>query len=107
MRLFVSLYQLNYFPGIRESACFLFGKNELAAVLNLKDSPIRLNQFGINAQFLLQFLRQTGGSGFVISHSAVRDFADIHVLLTSFESMPSVNMPHDDGPHNYIRTLST
>ena len=78
--LFVSLDYFHHFPGIGKSAQILFGKNEIAAVLNLEDSPSRFDQLGINTQFFLQFLRQTDGPGFVVSHPAVRDFAAIHVL---------------------------
>jgi hypothetical protein len=81
VRLLLSLHQLQYFAGSRESAQVFLGKDELAAMFNLEDSPARLDQLGFNTQFFLQFLRQTGGFGSVISTTAVRDFAALHVFL--------------------------
>jgi hypothetical protein len=50
-------------------------------MLNLEDSATRLDQIGLNTEFSLQFLRQTGGFWSIISTTAVRDLADLHVFL--------------------------
>jgi hypothetical protein len=81
VRLFLTLDQLQHFTGSRKSAQILLGKDELAAMFNLEDSPARLDQVGFDTQFFLQFLRQTGGFGSIISTTAVRDFAGLHFLL--------------------------
>jgi hypothetical protein len=50
-------------------------------MLNLEDSPARLDQIGLDTEFSLQFFRQTGGFGSIISTTAVRDLAGPHVFL--------------------------
>ncbi len=85
-------------PRVRKTAQILFGKNELTAVLNLEDSTAGLDQLGLDAEFFLQFLRQTGGPGFVVSHAAVRDLAGLHVFPNILANDSRSTGPHKEGP---------
>jgi hypothetical protein len=89
--LFLCPYQFQHFAGSWKSAQILLGKNELAAMLNLEDSPARLDQIGLDTEFSLQFLRQTGGFGSIISTTAVCNLADLHVFSTSSALMSSLD----------------
>ena len=50
------------------------GKDEVAVEFNLEDAPSGFNEFGFRIEFFFQVVRQTGGAGLVVSHSAIGDF---------------------------------
>jgi hypothetical protein len=73
--LFFGFYEFDHFPLVGKAAHVLLGENQLPAILNLENSSTRLHQFRLNAEFRLQFLRQTGGFGPVVSRSAKGNLA--------------------------------
>lgn len=60
-----------------------FGKHENSIAVDFKDPARFFDQFGIHTQFGFKLYRQTGGSGVVVSHSAIFDF-DLHSLLPTW-----------------------
>ena len=60
-----------------ESTLFVLGENEVAIDGDVKDAAAAFNEFGGDAEFLFDRIRQTGGFGMVVSLHAVLD-ADGH-----------------------------
>jgi hypothetical protein len=73
----LGLQQLDHFTGLREAAELHFGEDQFLVIVDFEDATRFLDQFGIDTQFRLQFFRQTGGFGIVVSHPAIFDF-DLH-----------------------------
>jgi hypothetical protein len=70
--------------GRGKAAHLLFGEDQLAVELDVEDAPGTLDQLGSDAEAPFQLVRQTGGTGSVVSNSAVLDgdaFGHTHVLL--------------------------
>jgi hypothetical protein len=68
----------------REAACLLLGEDEVAVHLDVEDAAPALEQVRPDAEPLFQLVRQTGGTGLVISSYAVLDgdtFGHRHVSL--------------------------
>lgn len=82
--------QIHHLTGIGKPSRLPLRKNQIVAVFNLEHAASRSNQFRVNPQLLIEFLRQTDGSGLIVSLAAVRDFADIHVVSPSRESASRV-----------------
>jgi hypothetical protein len=59
--------------GSRKPAGLFLGKDQLAVGDDLEDPSRPLHQLGLEAEPLLQLVRQTGGAGQVISGRAVSD----------------------------------
>jgi hypothetical protein len=59
---------------------FVLAENELAIGDDIEDSAVAGDQLGFHAQLSLDFSRQTGGFGFVISLGAIRD-VNLHARL--------------------------
>lgn len=57
----------------------LLGEQRLAVEADLEDPVLALDQLRIEAETLLQFGRQTGGSGLVVSNDAVFDVDSGHI----------------------------
>ena len=64
-------------PVFRETTGFMFGKNLFAVRADSEHTPGTGNEFNLSVEFLFQFSLQTGGSGFVVSRSAVFN-GDLH-----------------------------
>jgi hypothetical protein len=64
---------LEQFGIIGELACLVFAVNEFAVHGDVEHAAGTFDQFGIGAELLLDFFRQTGGSRAVVSHAAVLD----------------------------------
>ncbi len=58
---------------IREPARFELGENEFTIDFDIEDPVSPGDQLGLNSQTLTQFIRQTGGFGFVVSYRAIMD----------------------------------
>jgi hypothetical protein len=56
-----------------EAAHLLLGEEHLVTDGDFKDSPGATHELGLDAEFLLEIGRQTGGTGVVVSHPAVFD----------------------------------
>ncbi len=56
---------------IREAADFFLGEDQLSFQGDLEYAVLALDELGVEIEFVLQFSRQTGGSGFVVSNHAV------------------------------------
>jgi len=72
---------IDYFSKARKSRCIGLGKNRFSIHNDIKDPSFAGDQFCLNIQLVTQFLRQTGGSGFVVSHTAVVNFNFHNILL--------------------------
>ena len=70
--------------GTRETAGLLLGEDQLIADRDLEDASVAPDQLGLDAELLLELVRQTGGTGVVVSDGAVLD-DDVsgHPLLAS------------------------
>jgi len=76
--LFGFLDQLEDLSITGEPTEVLLGKDQISAILDLEDSSARPDQFRFDTKLFVQFIRQTGGSGLVVSFSAISNFANIH-----------------------------
>ena len=68
--------RLDFFKNlarVREPARFELGENEFTIDFNVEDPVSPGNQLGLNTQTVAQFIRQTGGLGFVVSLRAIVD----------------------------------
>ncbi len=74
-------YFLDYLAGIGKSMDLGFGENLFAIHNNIKDSSAARDQLCLHIKFFEQFFRQTGGSGFVVSYTAVVDFNLHNIFL--------------------------
>jgi hypothetical protein len=77
------LEQPDDLADIGEPADSLLGEYQLAPIFNLENTTTRPNEFGVNPQLVLQFLRQTGCLRSVASRLAIGDLADFHDKHTS------------------------
>ena len=59
--------------GVWETACLLLGEDQLVVDGDLEDSTGSLDELRLDAELLLDLLRQTGGAGVVVSDPAVLD----------------------------------
>lgn len=59
--------------GLREAAQLFLGEDQLAPDGDLEDAAVALDQLRLDAELLLDRVRQTGGAGIVISAGAVLD----------------------------------
>jgi len=55
---------------LRESSGFLFGKYPAPVDLNLENTAFGFDQLGLYAESIFESVRQTGGSGTVVSNDA-------------------------------------
>ena len=62
----------------RKSAGFLLAVDQLAVDFDVEDAPAALDELGVDAEFGLNGVRQTGGLGSVVSFHAVLD-GNVHV----------------------------
>lgn len=62
---------------VGEPACFEFGVNQLSVRDNIEDTFASRDQLSVHTEGAVQFLRQTGGIGSVVSLGTVMDF-DLH-----------------------------
>ena len=60
-----------YFTWLRESAWLWLGKNETLIYKNIKNTIAFGDQFRLYPHGFLQFCRQTGGHGFIVSLRAI------------------------------------
>jgi hypothetical protein len=67
LELFLDLARLG------EAAQFLLGEDKVVADGDLEDASVATDQLGLDAELLLDFSRQTGGTGVVVSARAVLD----------------------------------
>jgi hypothetical protein len=63
-----------------EATSLVLRKDELAVAVDVVDATIALDQLGIDAEFILDPGRQTGGAGEIVSTRAVGD-RDFHRRL--------------------------
>lgn len=70
----------------------VFGVNQFAVNMNVKDATRLGDQLGLKTKFLLNCGRQTGGLWFVVSLVAVgnRDIHDLFLLFVLFNRGESV-----------------
>jgi hypothetical protein len=59
--------------GLREAARLFLGEDEVVPHGDFEDAPVAADQLGCDAELLLDFGRQTGGAGVVVSARAVLD----------------------------------
>jgi len=59
---------------------FGFGENRLSVHNNIKDAFAAGHQLCLNIKFFEQFFRQTGGSGFIVSYTAIVDL-NLHNIV--------------------------
>jgi hypothetical protein len=59
--------------GMGKAACLLLGEDQLVVDGDFEDSTGSLDELGLDAELLLDLLRQTGGAGVVVSDPAVLD----------------------------------
>jgi hypothetical protein len=103
LRLFLA-EELHDFTVIRKTPYFGLGKYEAAPIFHIENASAGTNEFRLDSQCLLQFLRQTGGFGFVVSGTAISNFADIgHFFPSRDEPMFGVepiiaSLPNDYNP---------
>ncbi len=64
---------VQYFRMFRESAGFLLAVDQLAIDFDVEDSPAALDEFGVDVEFGLNRVRQTGGLRRVVSLYAILD----------------------------------
>jgi hypothetical protein len=62
-----------HFIVFRKATLGLLREHQLAIELHLEDTAFALDQARFNAEAFLNLVRQTGGSGFVVSNYAVFD----------------------------------
>jgi len=59
--------------GLREAAQRALGEDRLAVELDLEDPAFPFDQLGFEVQLLADRVRQTGGTGVVVSRNTVFD----------------------------------
>jgi hypothetical protein len=70
--------------GLREAAQLFLGEDEVVSHGDFEDAPMAADQLRLDGELLLDFSRQTGGAGVVVSASAVLDGDSCrHSLLLS------------------------
>jgi hypothetical protein len=57
--------------GAGETAALLLGEDQLVADRDLEDASVASDEFGFDAELLLELVRQTGGTWVVVSACAV------------------------------------
>jgi hypothetical protein len=88
------------FPAYgKPSGCF-FGKNQVAVSAHFKDAAAGANEFRSNAEFFADFLRQTGCTGIIVSHSTVfnshfHGFASSGLIFQ--KKYTTANLPFSNG----------
>jgi len=63
---------------MRETAAFALGEDRLTIEMYFEDTISTLDQLGLDAESLLQAVRQTGGARAVVSNHAVFDRQSAH-----------------------------
>lgn len=66
-------YRPDHLVSLRKPPGLVLAEYQLPVRCHVEDSPAALDQLGLDAQRLLQLVRQTGGSRQVVSLRAVRD----------------------------------
>ena len=64
---------LAHFAILREAALGLFREHQLIVQLDLENATTALDQLRFDTEFLLNFRRQTGGAGLVVSNNTIFD----------------------------------
>jgi hypothetical protein len=82
LRLLLFAQEFYDLAGIWETPYFGLGEDETSPIFHIENTSAGTNQFGLDTQFFLQFIRQTGGFRFVVSHAAIGDFAEIRHFLS-------------------------
>jgi len=59
--------------GLGEPAEGLLGKDEITVRPHFEDAAVRRHKLAVSPELVLQFVRQTGGTRFVVSLAAVLD----------------------------------
>jgi hypothetical protein len=78
---------LHNLAGLGESAFLQLREDEFAVFSNLEGSAGRADKFGLHPRCLLDFGRQTGGLGRVVSHHTILN-ADLHENLRAQDRPP-------------------
>ncbi len=99
-----SLELLQNLPMFRESAAAMLAPQQRSVVLHVEDAAASGNQLTVEAGFLPDLGRQTGGPGIVVSLVAIGDL-DLHVLNSTIDccgrfTPPWLMMPESSTHRN-------
>jgi len=72
------LYFTGYLAGIGKPACFGFGEHPFAIHNDIKNAPATGDKVRLRTESILQLLRQTGGSWFIVSLITVMNI-NLHI----------------------------
>ena len=65
--------RLRHFSGLGKAARRAFGEDQLAVEGDFEDAVLPFDQGGLDVELVVDLVRQTGGSGLVVSNHAVLD----------------------------------
>ncbi|MFT5233088.1 MAG: hypothetical protein ACI9UK_002035 [Candidatus Krumholzibacteriia bacterium] len=79
--LFPSFYQCKDFIVFGKPVFGFLGKDQLVVDFDFKHTAARSNELWVYSKQRIDFGRQTGSAGFVVSNTAIFD-GDLHVFLS-------------------------
>ncbi len=91
-------YFSNNLTWVWKTACFEFGKYFFPIYNDIKDTIAAWDKFCLYIKFLLYFIHQTGGSGFIVSPGTIVNF-NIHKLP------PKIDKVHGKDETSFLSTI--
>jgi len=77
-------HHIFHFSAFGEATDGLFGENEVVVEVDLEDSAFTFYQFRFKSEALFECVRQTGGTGLVVSNDAIFDPNRSHCRILQF-----------------------